>query len=89
MAIKPIEDFGNEAAFWDLLRSVNPHLPKGEFVTASSITLEAGTEQMATLRFTTFITLPDLDKIYAVLNDKDSDDLAVVREYLHEEAPDA
>lgn len=75
MTIKPIKDFGNQAAYWELMRSVNPHLPKAEFVTTDEVVLRAGPEQMATLTFTTFITLPDLDKLYAVLNEAEQVDV--------------
>lgn len=73
MAIKPVEDFGNDRAFWELLRSVNPHLPKGDYVTNDAITITAGADRMAVLTFSTMISLPDLDRIYAVLMEQDNE----------------
>jgi hypothetical protein len=73
------QNFGNTKEFYELLRSLNPHLPRGEDVVRGSLNVQCGIDEVPMVTLSIFITLPDMDKLDAL---REASDTEVVHEFL-------
>jgi len=56
----------NAPEFIDLLRAVNAHIPANELITQDTLTITAGTNELAVLNLSIFINLPDWEGLAKV-----------------------